>query len=640
MPFFKRSFENPVLTPQNDLAWEAEGAFNGSIIREKGKVRLLYRAQSLPLLHDEGPWLSLSSIGQAESRDGVHFERHLPCITPELPWERFGCEDPRVTKFEGRYYIFYTALSEFPFRADGITVGLAVTKNFKKFEKYHVTPFNAKAMTMFPERIGGKIYCLLSANTDRPPSTIGLASFETVEQMWDGKYWEEWYAHLDEYGLDLLRRPEDHVEIGAPPLKTKAGWLLLYSYIQDYLSGQPLFTVEAVLLDLKNPQKVIGRTHVPLLVPEAEYEFYGKVPDIVFPTSALLRGDELSLYYGAADTTTCVATASLKKILAEIKRDPQTYPQFERGRHNPILSPVAEHAWEAKAVFNPAAVDLKEKVALLYRAMSLEDTSTLGYAESRDGLRITRRLTDPVYVPRAPFEQKLAPGNSGCEDARLTRFGNTYYMLYTAVDAAHPPRVALTTISTEDFQEGRFEHFAPPLLISPPGIDDKDACLFPETIGGKYVILHRIQPAIDINFLDHLDFDGETTFLSHHPFVFPRRGMWDSRKIGINTAPIKTSRGWLVLYHGVSAHDGHYRVGALLLDLEHPDCVIGRSRHPIFSPETPYERVGQVPNVVFPCGAVVRKKRLYTYYGGADQVIGVASISLPRLLTTLLADGP
>lgn len=640
MSFFKRSFENPILVPESNLPWELEGAFNGSAIREKGKTRLFYRAQSLPLLHEDGPWLSISTIGQTESTDGIHFKQHRLFIEPEFSWERFGCEDPRITKCDGKYYLFYTALSEFPFRAEGISVGLAITKNFKHIEKHHITPFNAKAMTLFPERINGKLWAILSANTDRPPSTIALASFETESDLWDTKRWNTWYQNLDKHGLELSRSEDDHVEIGTQPIKTKDGWLLLYSYIQKYHSPNPIFTVEAVLLDLNNPRKIVARTDRPLLVPEEEYEYYGKVKDIVFPSGAVVRGDTIYLYYGAADTTTCVATGSLKDLLKSMQEKKDKRPTFTRYRKNPILEPKPEHPWESKGVFNPASVDVNGTVHILYRAVSDDDTSVFGYAESKNGFKITKRLKEPVYVPRAPFEQKQAPGNSGVEDPRLTRFDDTYYMLYTAVDAVTPPRVALTTISSDDFLSGKFDKFSPPTLISQPNIDDKDACLFPEKIGGKYVILHRIQPAIDINFLDSLDhFDGQTNFLTHQPFIFPRRGMWDSRKIGINTIPLRTSKGWLILYHGVSEYDGHYRVGALLLDLEHPEKVIGRSRYPLFSPETEYERVGVVPNVVFPCGAIVRKNKLITYYGGADKVIGVASIDLPKLLKTLLADG-
>ncbi len=639
MPFFKRSFENPILVPESELPWELEGAFNGTAIREGGKTRLFYRAQSLPLLHEDGPWLSLSSIGQADSIDGVHFRRHRPFIEPELAWERFGCEDPRITKCDGKYYIFYTALSEFPFRAEGISVGLAITRDFKRLEKHHITPFNAKAMALFPERIDGKLWAILSANTDRPPATIALASFDEESDMWDAERWQRWYQDLSKHGLELQRNDNDHVEIGAPPVKTKDGWLLLYSYIQNYHSADPIFTVEAVLLDLHNPKKIIARTSSPLLVPEEEYERYGKVQNIVFPSGLVVRGDRLFLYYGAADTTTCVALGSLKALLREMKMTEKDRPMFTRYRKNPIMEPIAEHPWEAKAVFNPGAIEDEGLIRIIYRASSQDDTSVFGYAESRSGFRISKRLPEPVYGPRALFEVKQSPGNSGCEDPRLTRFADTYYMFYTAVDAISPPRVALSTIAAEDFLAGRFERFTSPILLSPPGIDDKDACLFPEKINGQYVILHRIQPAIDINFFDSLDFDGQTKFLTHQPFIFPRRGMWDSRKIGINTVPLKTKKGWLVLYHGVSENDGHYRVGALLLDLAHPEKVIGRSRQPLFVPEEEYEKNGVVPYVVFPCGAIVRDQELIVYYGGADRVIGVASISLPKLLKSLVADG-
>lgn len=638
MPFLKRSFENPILVPESDLPWEAEGAFNGTALREKNKTHLFYRAQSLPLLHEDGPWLSLSSIGHAESTDGIHFKKHRIAFEPELSWERFGCEDPRITKFENQYYVFYTALSEFPFRAEGITVGLGITRDFKRFEKHAITPFNAKAMTMFPERINGQIWTLLSVNTDRPPATIALATFDKPEDMWDQKQWHDWYQKLDQHSFNLQREQDDHIEIGAPPLKTKKGWLLLYSYIQQYHSENPLFTIEALLLDLKNPRKILGRTSMPLLTPEEEYERYGKVKNIVFPTGITLRGDTLSVYYGAADTTTCVATGSLKTLLKEILTDPKTRPTLKRYAHNPVLEPKENNAWEKKAVFNPAAIDEGGTVRILYRAMGDDDTSTLGYAESRNAFRITKRLPYPIYTPRAEFEQKHAPGNSGCEDPRLTRFDDTYYMLYTAVDAATPPRVALTTIPVDDFLHQRFDRFREPILISPPGIDDKDACLFPEKINGQYVILHRIQPSIDINFVSSLDFDGASTWLVHNPFIFPRPGFWDSKKIGINTAPIKTKAGWLILYHGVSLYDNQYRVGALLLDLDHPEKVIGRSLHPLFEPEKIYEKVGVVPHVVFPCGAIVRNNTLITYYGGADKVIGVASIPLTKLLKSLLTD--
>lgn len=119
------------------------------------------------------------------------------------------------------------------------------------------------------------------------------------------------------------------------------------------------------------------------------------------------------------------------------------------------------------------------------------------------------------------------------------RIDETIYMFYTAVDGANAPRVAITSLSRKDFLSHAWNRWARPKLISPPGIDDKDACVFPEKIRGKYVVLHRIQPSIDINFFDDLEF-SEGTMLSQSPFMLPRQGMWDDQKIGLNTVPIRT----------------------------------------------------------------------------------------------------
>lgn len=636
MALLKRSFENPVLVPESHFPWESEGAFNGSAVRHRDLVHMVYRAQSKPLFHKTGEWISIGSIGHATSTDGVHFKNHRLLISPVEQWERFGVEDPRVTKFGKSYYIFYTALSTFPFGPDGIKVAVALTDDFRRIRERHlVTPFNAKAAALFPKKVDGKMAMILTANTDLPPGKIAVALFEKEEDIWNKEQWQEWYDKLDEHTIPLLRRPEDHVEFGAPPVWTKAGWVIFYSYIQNYHSDSPIFTVEAALLDENDPRKIIGHTVAPLLVPEEEYEEYGQVKDIVFPSGVVIRGDQYSLYYGAADTTTCLATGSLKALLKELTTREEDRIQFVRGPKNPILTPLVKHPWEAKAVLNPAAVAVGESVRIFYRACSEDDTSVFGYAESKNGLKISRRDKEPVYVPRAYFEEKRSPGNSGCEDPRITKFEDTYYMLYTAVDAANPPRVAMTTIAASHFESRRFDFFSQPVLISPPGIDDKDACLFPEKIGGKYVLFHRIQPSIDINYFDELNFDGETKFLTHQPFIFPRRGMWDSQKIGINTVPLKTKAGWLVFYHGVSEEDRGYRLGALLLDLKKPEIVLGRSRYPLFAPEMEYERVGVVPNVVFPCGAVLRKGKIFLYYGGADRVIGVATLSLSAILKHL-----
>lgn len=628
----ERSPENPIVVGESGNFWEREAAFNGCpVLRGKG-IDILYRAQSSRVLH-EGETFEVSTIAHATSRDGVHFSHHRQLIVPEEPWEKYGCEDPRVTRIDDRFLIFYTALSTFPFSADGIKAAVAISQDLKTIDERHlVTPFNAKAMTLFPEKIRGKYAAILTANTDRPPSTLGIAFFDTIEDIWSEAFWHDWYESLPSHQIRLQRNDTDHVEIGAPPVLTKEGWLLIYSHIRNYFTERKIFGIEAVLLDRNDPSVLLARTDAPLLVPEEEYELYGKVPHIVFPSGALVRRGMLHIYYGAADSTCAVATCDLKKLLKSMIGSERSV--LERFSGNPVLTPRPEHAWEAKGTFNPGAIREGGRTHILYRALSMNDSSVLGYASSRDGFSIDERMSEPVYVPRVPFEMRVGNGYSGCEDPRLTRIGETIYMFYTAVDGANPPRVALTSISRKDFLARRWNAWALPKLVSPPGIDDKDVCVFPETIGGKYVVLHRIQPSIDINFFDDLEFrDG--TMLSERPFILPRKGMWDDRKIGMNTVPIRTEHGWLITYHGVSDDASIYRLGAALLDLQHPEKVLARSDSPIFDPETEYERIGIVPNVVFPCGAVVLRGRLILYYGGADRVIGVASTRLKDVIRNL-----
>jgi predicted GH43/DUF377 family glycosyl hydrolase len=244
-------------------------------------------------------------------------------LSPEEPWDAHGCEDPRVTYFEGKYYIFYTALSGFPFSKDNIKVAVAISKDLKKVDKrYLVTPFNAKAMTLYPERINGKITVIFSAHTDMPPAKVSIAQFDRIEQLWDESFWEEWMKNIDSHTVNFTRNQYDHLEIGAPPVKTKYGWLMIYSHIQNYFPHPSnldrIFGIEALLLDSNDLTKILGRTGGPILAPEEPYELSGYISDVIFPTGALVEKDKLSIYYGAADTTTCVAYVSLKDLISSM----------------------------------------------------------------------------------------------------------------------------------------------------------------------------------------------------------------------------------------------------------------------------------------------------------------------------------
>jgi len=312
------------------------------------------------------------------------------------------------------------------------------------------------------------------------------------------------------------------------------------------------------------------------------------------------------------------------------------HPVLERFDGNPILEPKPKHSWEAKAVFNPGALYEAGKVHLVYRAESEDNTSVLGYAASSDGFIFDERLDEPIYVPREDFEKK------GCEDPRLTKLDDTLYMCYTAFDG-HLPRVALTSIAMDNFLAKRWK-WTRPVLISPPGKDDKDAAIFPKKIKGKYAILHRVGASIWLDLVDSLSLEkGRCIFekgvcIKGIVIMSPRQEKPMAEKIGVAAPPIETESGWLLLYHTVIRKDDklYYYVSAALLDIDDPTQVISRRKAPLLEPEMPYEKEGQVANVVFPCGAAVINNQLFVYYGGADKVIGVATVTLSELLEGLL----
>lgn len=329
---------------------------------------------------------------------------------------------------------------------------------------------------------------------------------------------------------------------------------------------------------------------------------------------------------------------------------------LERFTGNPILKPNPKNWWETKAVFNPAAIYEGGKVHILYRAIGETDVSVIGYASSSDGLHIDDRLAKPVYVPREPFEganptrpypsEISGPyvsgggGMGGCEDPRLSRIGERIYMTYVAYDGYSPPRVALTSIHVNDFLSRNWD-WKKPVLISQPNIINKNACIFPEQINGKYVIFHRVFPNILVDFVDDLDFDGKTRWLEGKFSITARStGLdWDNLKVGSGPPPVKTKEGWLLIYHAVGNLDGYqYKVGAMLLDLKDPTKVIARTRRPILEPAASYENEGWKAGVIYPCGAVIINDNLFVYYGGADMVTCVASTKLNHFLEQLITN--
>ena len=630
----RRSIYNPPLSPDPANLWESIATSNWCPIRIDDEDFFLYSAVG-----------NTRSIGCAQMNPDGTISKRRQVITPQFDWEKNGCENPRVTFFENAYYIFYNALST----PSGVAV--AITRDFQKIDKKLIPfDFNVKSLALFPERIKGKIVLVVTLLAATIPAQTAIAELDNIEQLWDIDFWRAWHADLDQHILDVHRLPTDAVQVGAPPLKTARGWLLIYAHTQQPHRAESIYGIEALLLDLAHPHHIIGRTKGPLLIPEEIYECSGTQSGTIDPSGARITTEKskhgrwqhkLEIYYGAGGSSGGTASVDLDDLLDSIIPD-VAQTQLIRFKGNPILTPFVpdvtldprKHQWESKAVFNPATIEINGTIHILYRAMSADNTSSIGYASSRDGFHINERLPYPVYVPRETFETKLIPeSNSGCEDPRLVRIGSTLYMTYVAYDSIHEPAIAMTSISVKDFVAQRW-NWTKAAIISPTQIDDKDSCLLPERVDGKYMIFHRIGLNICADFLDSLDFNKEK-ITKCFEIMQPRPGMWDGYKIGISSPPIKTEKGWLLLYHGISERL-NYRVGAALLDLADPTKVISRTTDAFLAPEMPYELRGQTQNVVFPCGAVAKNGTLFIYYGAADSVIAVATVKMDTLLKVLL----
>lgn len=305
---------------------------------------------------------------------------------------------------------------------------------------------------------------------------------------------------------------------------------------------------------------------------------------------------------------------------------------FRREPRNPILTPD-DWPYPVHTVMNPGATLLPDGTTLLLcRVEDRRGISHLTAARSRNGVDGWEIDATPTMMPDpAARPEELW----GIEDARIVYAEelDAYVLTYTAVSISGPG-VALST--TTDFRS--FEHYG---FILPP--DNKDSAILPRRIGGNWALIHRpSNPGgahIWIAYSPDLRHWG-----SHRLVLAARRGTWwDANKIGLSPPVIETSRGWLMLYHGVrtTASGSIYRIGLALLDRNEPEHCLLRGDHWIFAPEEPYEREGDVDDVVFPCGYTVGPDgdTLNIYYGGADSCIALARASIGELLEWLDHNG-
>lgn len=331
---------------------------------------------------------------------------------------------------------------------------------------------------------------------------------------------------------------------------------------------------------------------------------------------------------------------------------------FERHPANPIVTP-GTYPWRQVAVFNPGAIASDGRVFLLERAAgSLRPLRTvLGLRVSTDGVHFEPVVDDPVLTGGM-----VGYPDGSVQDARIVRIDGRYLVTYAIQpypidcwptgkgvpdyltdpypdwDRAAAPMMTRSGIAVSD----DLVHFRPLAFTSPADIDDRDNVLFPERIGGRFALLRRPTsyvgeaygtpaPGIWISYSEDL-----TTWTEPRLIARPEQP-WEAVKIGAGPPPIRTERGWLVLYHGVDA-ESVYRVGSMVLAIDDVERVIARSAQPIMEPETYYERFGLIiPRVVFPTGALVHGDRLDIYYGCTDTAIGLASAPLDHILELTFA---
>jgi len=328
-----------------------------------------------------------------------------------------------------------------------------------------------------------------------------------------------------------------------------------------------------------------------------------------------------------------------------------------------IILEKTENDFENQAVLNPGCVKLGDTVHVLYRAVREGNFSTIGYCKIKD-FKVIERLSSPVLFPEKENEYE----KHGLEDPEITFIDGTFYIFYTVYNDRDALQAYATT---EDFINYKkhgiisadisyetalkiFEKLDLPQKYKWYGehyrksinqdvkLWQKDMSLFPKKIKGKYAIIIRILPSMQIVYFDNFSELTNNFWLEYlaelpkHKLLEPKY-WYESRKIGGGCPPLETKDGWLLIYHGVedSIHGNIYHASAALLDKNNPQKIIGRLTEPLFSPTEDWEKEGDVRNVVFPTGAFIDGNELVIFYGAADKRIAAKTVDLESLLSEL-----
>ncbi len=306
-------------------------------------------------------------------------------------------------------------------------------------------------------------------------------------------------------------------------------------------------------------------------------------------------------------------------------------PLFTRYAGNPILT-QENWPYPINSVFNAGAAKLANgDTLLLCRVEDRRGLSHLCAARSANGIDGWRIDPEPT-MPAKPREYPEEIW--GIEDPRITYISELeqFAVVYTSF-ARGGPGVSLAL--TKDFRN--FDRYG--VIMQP---EDKDAALLPRRIGGLWVLIHR--PTTTLGAHMWISYSPDLRHWGSHKIILAARrgGWWDANKIGLCSPPIETEKGWLVIYHGVrqTASGSIYRLGLALFDLENPEICLQRGDSWVFGPEAPYERNGDVKDVVFPCGQIIGADgdTIHLYYGAADSCVAMATGSIRSLLSWLDAN--
>jgi beta-1,4-mannooligosaccharide/beta-1,4-mannosyl-N-acetylglucosamine phosphorylase len=290
----------------------------------------------------------------------------------------------------------------------------------------------------------------------------------------------------------------------------------------------------------------------------------------------------------------------------------------QRHRGNPIIG-LDNMPFRCGDIWNAGAIDRGNSVLLLLTIETLEGRHQIYRAVASDGMNFT-------IEPR-PFMAPITNGGHakhetlGIREPRITDIDGIHYLIYVA-EGDHGTRLGLA--KTENFTTVERLGYV-------SQVDVKGGALFPRKIDGRYAILKRPDPggSVWVSYSDDLKYWGDDDVV-----ISPRGGYWDASRVGVGPAPVEIDEGWLILYYGVKDTSAGplLRLGAALLDRDDPSRVLRRSNIPILSPRQRYERIGDVPNIVFSCGGFLVGSTLNVYYGASDSCICLGTADLKEIL--------